>query len=62
VLMLIIVQVTLGILSVLNALKIVPGHFGTFEWLALAHQLVGMLLLLVLTAAFYIIRPSYKNS
>ncbi len=62
VLILTIIQVTLGILSVLNALKIVPGHFGTFEWLALAHQLVGMVLLLVLTAAFYLIRPSYKNS
>jgi heme a synthase len=61
-LILTVLQVTLGILSVLNALKIMPGHFGTFEWLALAHQLVGMLLLLVLTAAFYLIRPSYKNT
>jgi len=61
-LLLVVLQVTLGILSVLNALKIVPGQFGIFEWLALAHQLVGMLLLLVLVAAFYLMKPSYKNS
>ncbi len=60
VLILVVVQVVLGILSVLNSLKIVPGHFGTFEWLALAHQLVGMLLLLMLVAAFYLLRWSGK--
>jgi cytochrome c oxidase assembly protein subunit 15 len=55
-----ILQVTLGVLSVLNSLKIIPGRFGTFEWLALSHQLVGMLLLLSLTAAFYLLRRSHK--
>ena len=61
-LVLVILQVSLGILSVLNALKIVPGHFGVFEWLALAHQLVGMMLLLVLTAAFYLVKRSYNSA
>ena len=61
-LVLVIVQVMLGIFSVLNSLKIIPGRFGAFEWLALFHQLVGMLLLLVLTAAFYLLRRSYKNT
>lgn len=61
-LILVVVQVTLGILSVLNSLKIVPGHFGRFEWLALFHQLVGMLLLLVIVAAFYLVRRSYKTA
>jgi cytochrome c oxidase assembly protein subunit 15 len=60
VLMLVILQVALGIFSVINSLKIVPGQFGTFEWLALAHQLVGMLLLLMLVAAFYLLRWSGK--
>jgi cytochrome c oxidase assembly protein subunit 15 len=60
VLLLVILQVMLGIFSVLNSLKIVPGTFGTFEWLALAHQLTGMLLLLALVAAFYLIRRSRK--
>lgn len=60
--LLVLLQVTLGVLAVLNALKIIPGQFGTFEWLALVHQLVGMLLLLTLTAAFYLTRWSYKNS
>jgi heme a synthase len=62
VLLLVVLQVTLGILSVLNSLKIVPGRFGTFEWLALAHQLTGMLLLLALVAAFYLTRRSLKNT
>ncbi len=61
-LVLVILQVSLGIFSVLNALKIIPGQFGTFEWLALAHQLVGMMLLLVLSAAFYLIKRSYQHT
>lgn len=61
-LIVVIVQVSLGILSVLNSLKIIPGQFGRFEWLALCHQLVGMLLLLVLTAAFYFIKRSYRRA
>lgn len=60
VVLLVVLQVTLGILTVVNALKIVPGHFGTFEWLALLHQLVGMLLLLALIAAFYLLKWSRK--
>lgn len=58
---LVILQVTLGVLSVLNSYKIVPGSFGTFEAFALAHQLVGMLLLLALVAAFYLVRWSLKH-
>jgi len=62
VLLLVVVQVTLGVLSVLNSLSIIPGQFGTFEWLALAHQLVGMLLLLALIAAFYLMRWSIRSN
>jgi heme a synthase len=62
VLWLVVLQVALGICSVLNALRIVPGRFGVFEWLALSHQLVGMLLLLAVTAAFYLLRRSYRRT
>lgn len=50
----VIVQVTLGIFTVLNSPKMVAGKFGTFEWLAEMHQLTGMLLLLTMVAAVYI--------
>lgn len=49
------VQVILGISAVLLSPKIVLGSFGIFEWAALLHQLVGMLLLLSLVANVYLI-------
>jgi cytochrome c oxidase assembly protein subunit 15 len=49
-------QVLLGIFAVLCSPKIVLGHFGVFEWLAQLHQLTGMLLLLSLIAALYMLR------
>ncbi len=55
-LILVITQVLLGILAVLSSPKIVPGHFGIFEWVALLHQLTGMLLLLSLVASSYMLR------
>lgn len=45
---LVIVQVFLGIMSVLLSVKIVPNYWGAFEWMAQLHQLVAMLLLLAL--------------
>jgi heme a synthase len=45
---LVILQVFLGIMSVLLSVKIVPNHWGAFEWMAQLHQLVAMLLLLSL--------------
>lgn len=47
-------QVVLGIFTVLTADSIILNRFGQFEWLALLHQLVGMLLLLNFTALVYI--------
>jgi cytochrome c oxidase assembly protein subunit 15 len=44
--LLVLIQVTLGILSLLFSKGIVPGKWGGFEWFAQIHQLVGMLLLL----------------
>jgi cytochrome c oxidase assembly protein subunit 15 len=53
---LVIIQVLLGIISVLASPQIVMGSFGVFEWMALLHQLVGMLLLLSLMANVYLIK------
>jgi cytochrome c oxidase assembly protein subunit 15 len=55
-LILVIAQVVLGIAAVLTSPQIVMGSFGVFEWIALLHQLVGMLLLLSLVANLYLIK------
>jgi len=49
---LVLLQVILGILTVLNSIN--PGRF---LWLAVAHQFIAMLLLLALFFMLYIIRP-----
>ena len=59
-LMLVIVQVTLGILTVISSTSIVAGEFGVFEWLAELHQLTGMLLLLCMLTVLYILKPSAR--
>jgi cytochrome c oxidase assembly protein subunit 15 len=56
----IIVQVLLGIFSVLSSTGIVPNYWGTFEWMAQLHQLTGMVLLLVLVYIFYLTRGGKK--
>ncbi|MFY7965528.1 MAG: COX15/CtaA family protein [Chitinophagaceae bacterium] len=53
---LVIAQVLLGIISVLTSPHIVMGSFGVFEWMALFHQLIGMLLLLSLIVNVYLIK------
>ncbi|MBK7290171.1 MAG: COX15/CtaA family protein [Chitinophagaceae bacterium] len=53
--LLVTVQVILGIASVLLSLKIVPNHWGPFEWMAQLHQLVAMMLLLSLVWIGYIV-------
>ncbi|HEX8355918.1 MAG TPA: COX15/CtaA family protein, partial [Segetibacter sp.] len=47
-------QILLGICTVLASPKITAGKFGTFEWLALIHQLTGMMLLLSLVSVIFI--------
>lgn len=61
-LVIVIIQITLGALAVINSPKIIPGHFGMFEWLALLHQLAGMLLLLSFIGAFYLLRRTAIRS
>lgn len=47
-------QVLLGILTVLTSSYIMPGHWGSFEWMAQMHQLTGMFLLLVMVWMLYL--------
>ncbi len=53
----ILIQVLLGILTVLESANILAGNWGMFEWMAELHQLVGMLFLLVLVSMLYVVRP-----
>lgn len=55
-LLLVIIQVILGILSLLTSNQIVPNRWGTFEWMAQLHQVTGMLFLLSLVAMLYLTR------
>lgn len=53
------IQVLLGIFTVLNGARSAPaGHFGSFEFLAQAHQLVAMFLLVSLVSNLYLLWPS----
>jgi cytochrome c oxidase assembly protein subunit 15 len=54
--LLVIVQVVLGIASVLLSLKIIPNQWGPFEWMAQFHQLIAMCLLLSLIWILYLVR------
>ena len=52
----VLIQVLLGVLTVLTSANIVAGSWGMFEWMAELHQLVGMLLLLVMVSLLYVAR------
>lgn len=54
--LLIMVQVTLGIITVMLSPRIVWGKFGVFEIAAELHQLVAMFLLMALVVNLYIIK------
>jgi len=57
----VIVQVTLGVLTVLNSSVTGRGNFGAFEWFAQLHQLTGMLLLLSMIAVLYLLSAKGHN-
>ena len=59
-LLLVVLQVLLGIASLLYARSIIPGVWGIFEWMAQIPQLVGMSLLLSLVATYYVMRAQTK--
>jgi cytochrome c oxidase assembly protein subunit 15 len=63
VLALVMVQVCLGIASVLTSTGIVPNKWGIFEWLAQLHQVVAMLLLLSLVASLFLLsKKSFRTA
>ncbi|RYF88199.1 MAG: heme A synthase, partial [Chitinophagaceae bacterium] len=51
---LVVVQVVLGIATVLTSLKQVPQKWSTFEWNAQLHQAVAMFLLLSLVSVYFL--------
>ena len=55
-----ILQVVLGILTVIAGSRIIPGKWGIFEWTAQIHQLVAMLLLLSLIWMMYLLRSDKR--
>lgn len=50
------IQVALGVFTVFTSVKVVPGHWGLFEWMAQLHQFTAMLLLLILTGMAYLVK------
>jgi cytochrome c oxidase assembly protein subunit 15 len=59
-LFLVILQVILGVYAVLTSIRIVPNHWGAFEWFAELHQLTAMFLLLTLTWMAYLLKAGKK--
>ena len=59
-LLIICLQILLGISAVLTSPKIIPNHWGLFEWIAELHQITGMLFLLIMIYMLYIIRPAKR--
>ncbi len=53
-LLLVLIQAALGIFALLLSPHIVPNHWGTFEWLAQLHQVVGMLMALSFVSFVYL--------
>ena len=49
-------QVALGVFAVFTSIKVVPGHWGMFEWMAQLHQLTAMFLLLTMIWMGYLIK------
>jgi len=57
-LLLIMVQVFLGIMSLLSSPGIIPNRWVTFDWLAQLHQVVGLLFLLTMIGMLYLVRAA----
>jgi cytochrome c oxidase assembly protein subunit 15 len=59
-LVLVVFQILLGILALISSTGIVANRWVAFDWIALLHQVNGMLLLFSLIYAIYVLRPSMK--
>ncbi len=54
--LLVLLQVVLGVITVLSSLQIVSNRWGIFEWMAQLHQLVAMFLLLSLVWLLFMVK------
>jgi heme a synthase len=54
---LILLQVLLGVFTVLTSIRIVPNSWGLFQWMAELHQVTGMLFLLAMIWFIYLSNP-----
>jgi cytochrome c oxidase assembly protein subunit 15 len=59
-LILVLLQIILGILALIVSPGIVANRWVIFDWVALLHQINGMLLLFSLIYAIYVLRPVIK--
>ncbi len=57
----IILQLALGIMSVLFSLQINPNQWGPFEWMAQLHQVVALFFLMSLALNLYILTCKEKS-
>jgi cytochrome c oxidase assembly protein subunit 15 len=53
----ILVQIVLGITSLLTSPGIIPGRWVAFDWLAQFHQVTGLLFLLTIIGMLYLVKP-----
>jgi cytochrome c oxidase assembly protein subunit 15 len=56
-LLLIVVQIILGITSLLTSPGIIANRWVAFDWLAQLHQITGLLFLLTIVGMLYLVRP-----
>lgn len=56
----VLLQVVLGVLTVIKSPYMAPRHWGIFEWYAQLHQLVAMFLLISLVWMLYLVRSNNK--
>lgn len=54
--LLILIQVALGISTVLSSPYIIPNHWVLFDWLAESHQIIALLYLLLMVWMLYLVR------
>ena len=59
---LLVIQLILGITAVFTSVKIIPNHWGLFEWLAQFHQLIAMFFLLSVITVLHCLKPASVNT
>jgi len=55
-LLLIVVQIVLGVTSLLTSPHIIPNRWVAFDWLAQLHQITGLVFLLTIVGMLYLVR------